>query len=247
MAGVVDEPAVFLLLDGRPGADLFQKTREHRATAARLDDDVAEHDLAAVGVHTNHVRDAVAHRIAGDQADNHDAAPHRHMLGGLHNSGDRRLHQGPSRGQRVEPRVPVAETAREQRVQITERIQTKRSRVDQRTHDVRSVVRQQLAKARLKDVQHVELVHASPFPAGPRCVRLGWRSGVALEHRDLVTIEAEQERSTQTDDTATDHDDAGHESPFPQPEPYLGLGRSSYLRRSSRQESADVSFCGRCK
>ena len=64
-------------------------------------------------------------------------------------------------------------------------------------------------KARLQEMQHAELVHASARPLVPcffgrrRCRR------IALEHRHVVSVTAEQQRSAQADDAATDHDHAG--------------------------------------
>ena len=155
-----------------------------------------------------------ADRIAGDEADDADTAPDRHVVGGVHNSGDGRLRDGPARGQRVVALVGLPEAAGEQRVEITKWIHAERPGCFERAHDVGGVGLHQGAKARLEEVQHPELVHAAAVPVGPGGIGAGRRRRISLEHGDLVPVAGEQQRSAEADHAATDHADAGHENPF---------------------------------
>ena len=57
MAAVVDEAALFFLLDRLARADVGEQRGERRATPARVDDDVGGDGLAGVRSHPDHVRD----------------------------------------------------------------------------------------------------------------------------------------------------------------------------------------------
>ena len=190
MAGEVPEAADVSFGDRRPGADRLQPGRKRRVPTAGVDDEIAEHVLAGVGVHADHMGDSAARRFAGDQTEDPDSSPHRYVVGSVDDVRDRGLRDGSPRGVGVVARIGFPESAGEQGVGVAKGVDPEGSALGQRSDDFGRVGFHHFAKARLEHVRQSELPDAGPLPVGPRKVGRRRRRRILLEDGDVVTVRA---------------------------------------------------------